>query len=352
MLRAEARTATGDRAARSRLMRRQNAGAVIVIGQTRCSSTAPDRRTGSEASAAVDSRDREYAEAGGLMSYGIELVGRCIGARQRTWTRFSRAPNPADLPVEQPTKFELVINAKTAKALGLTIPQSLLMQRGQGDRVNDAPASFWSRFGGRRARSAACAAFAQRAARRRFRRIGFLGADVCRQVRKQTWRHCGQALRELGYVEGKNLVIEFRWAEGSTSGCPSLAAELVRLKVDVIVTAWRAREPCGEAGDHDDPHRHGERPATPLPPGSSRASRGRAGTSPGLSSFSPEISAKRLELLKEAFPRIRRVAVLLNPDNPSAALRGDGSCSQVAESGAATIRRCGVRASSKAPLRR
>ena len=74
---------------------------------------------------------REYAEAGGLMAYGAEPRRPLPARRRPTWTRSSRAPSPADLPVEQPTKFELVINLKTAKALGLTIPPSLLQRADQ-----------------------------------------------------------------------------------------------------------------------------------------------------------------------------------------------------------------------------
>ena len=86
-------------------------------------------------------------------------------------------------------------------------------------------------------------------------RIGFLGAVSATRYasRVEAFR---AGLRELGYVEGKHIVIEFRWAEGHYDRLPALAAELVRLNVDVIVAHGAPGALAGAAGNINDPHRH------------------------------------------------------------------------------------------------
>src|SRR5262249_40976331 len=117
-----------------------------------------------------------------------------------------------------------------------------------------------------------------------------------------------QGLRELGYVEGKDIVIDYRWTEGKLDRLPANVAELVRLKVAVIVTsgspATRAAKeatstiPIVMANDPD-----------PVGNGFVASLARPGGNITGLSTFAPELSGKRLELLKETIPKLSRVAV-------------------------------------------
>jgi ABC-type uncharacterized transport system substrate-binding protein len=138
-------------------------------------------------------------------------------------------------------------------------------------------------------------------------RIGYLSGSPLSAMAYRT-EPFRQGLRELGYLEGKNIVIEWRYAEGKLDRLPALAAELVRLNVDVIVTGGSgATRPAKEATvtipivmtQDNDPVANGF-----------VASLARPGANiTGLSTLAPEISGKCLELLKEIVPRLSRVAV-------------------------------------------
>jgi putative ABC transport system substrate-binding protein len=145
-------------------------------------------------------------------------------------------------------------------------------------------------------------------------RIGWLtGAPLSANAeRREAFR---QGLRELGYVEGKNIVVEWRAAEGKLDRLSALAAELVRLKVDVIVTTGptptrAAKEatvtiPIVMAQDID-----------PVGTGFVASLARPGGNITGLATLAPEISGKQLELLREILPRLSRVAVLWASSNP------------------------------------
>jgi putative ABC transport system substrate-binding protein len=139
-------------------------------------------------------------------------------------------------------------------------------------------------------------------------RIGLLGviSASAAEGRIEAFR---QGLRDLGYVEGKNIVIEYRTAEGKLERLPALASELVRLRVDVIVT--RGPPPTRSAkeatstipivmGSDIDPVGNGFVASLARP----------GGNITGLSALSPELSGKQLELLKEIIPKLSRVAAL------------------------------------------
>ena len=148
-------------------------------------------------------------------------------------------------------------------------------------------------------------------------RIGYLStADPATEsARSEAIR---LALRELGYIEGQNIAIEYRYAEGKLDRLPELAAELVRLKVDIIVvaggdTAIRAAKnatktiPIVMVGAGSDPVEAGLVESLARP----------GGNVTGLTNLSRELGGKRLELLKEAVPKLARVAVLYDPATPA-----------------------------------
>jgi len=160
--------------------------------------------------------------------------------------------------------------------------------------------------------------FAQAQQSAKIPRIGYLGGNFpsSNPDRIEAFR---QGLRELGYVEEKNIVIEWRHHEGKLDRLPALAAELVRLKVDIVTTvgppATRAAKgatatiPIVMTQDSD-----------PVGNGFVASLARPGGNITGLSRLSPEISGKQLELLKETIPKLSRVAVLWASTVPGQAL--------------------------------
>jgi putative ABC transport system substrate-binding protein len=148
--------------------------------------------------------------------------------------------------------------------------------------------------------------------------IAFVGANTPSTMSQWTAAFV-QRLRELGWIEGRNLAIEYRWAEGRLDRSPEIIAELVRLKVDVIVTHATANVIAAKqmtsiipivfaaAGD-------------PVANGLVASLAQPGGNVTGLSAQISDVAGKRLELLREIVPGLRRLAIMANVDNPSAVL--------------------------------
>src|SRR6185503_15302293 len=149
-------------------------------------------------------------------------------------------------------------------------------------------------------------------------RIGFLGGMSAPAFgeRMEVFR---QQLRELGYVEGKNIIFEQRWAEGKADRLGPLASELVARKVDVLVTFG------GSAPAHAAKKATGTIPIVMAAGGSDPAASGLvaslarpSGNITGMANIFTDLRGKQMEILKETIPKLLRVAVLWNPDSPSA----------------------------------
>jgi len=143
-------------------------------------------------------------------------------------------------------------------------------------------------------------------------RIGYLAARSSPEPRDEAFR---QGLRDLGYIESKNIVIEYRYAQGKIEQLPGFVAEMIRLNVDVIVAtgtpaAQRAKEATGTIpiviATGDDPVEMGLVASLAHP----------SGNVTGVTTMATELRGKMLELLKEIVPRLARVAVLWSPVDP------------------------------------
>jgi putative ABC transport system substrate-binding protein len=147
-------------------------------------------------------------------------------------------------------------------------------------------------------------------------RIGYLSPSFPSTAgRREALR---QGLRELGYVEGKNVVIEWRFAEDKADRLAGLAAELVRLKVEVIVTSGPAATRAAKEATSTIPIVMAQ-DTDPVGNGFVASLARPGGNITGLATLAPEIGGKRLELLKEIVPKLSRVAVLGTSTQPGSA---------------------------------
>jgi len=143
--------------------------------------------------------------------------------------------------------------------------------------------------------------------------IGFLGALSAGEWANQV-AALRAGLREFGYIEGKNIAIEFRWAEGNYDRLPDLARELVRLNVDVLIAYGTPATRAAKQATTTVPivMNSGDAVAMGFVASLNRP----GGNITGTTQFGPEIVAKRLELLKEAVPSVTHLGLLVNPANP------------------------------------
>src|SRR5262249_12879615 len=252
---------------------------------------------------------RYFTELGGLLSYGSDQLDNYRRAAGYA-AKILNGVKPNELPLPGPGKFQMTINLKTAKALGLDVSLRLQQLADEGDRVKRR--EFITLLGGAAAWPLAARARAPNAVRH----VGVLSPFSPSFGPSPAFQAFRQTFHDLGWIEGRNIVLHYRWAEGHADRLPKLAAELAELKPDLIFSVWGTpsalaaknatiRIPIVFAGVGD---AIGVRLVASLArPG---------GNVTGSTFISEETIAKQLEFLKEAVPALARVAILVNPANP------------------------------------
>lgn len=228
-----------------------------------------------------------FADAGCLTGYGQDVPE--MYRRAATFVdRILKGAKPADLPVAQPDKFELVVNTATAKALGLTLAPGLLAH---ATRITES------------------AAGATQAGR--VYKIGML--SLADRPDTKSAPMFLSALRDRGYELGHTLVIIERFAAGNLEQLPGLAADLIRQKVDILLTAGSSETLAALKATTRIPIVFVS--PSPVELGIVRSLARPGGNATGMSAdVTPEVTGKLMELLKQLVPRLSRVTVLWNPD--------------------------------------